>query len=86
MKEDIKKAVRPEEYDKIKELIGLANEDDLGGETIQQAKVLEGNPRNTGIHACELSHQVILQILFLAKDSICMLLNLITRSWKVLVY
>jgi hypothetical protein len=29
---------------------------------------------------------VILQILFLAKDSICMLLNLITRSWKVLVY
>jgi DNA polymerase-3 subunit alpha len=52
-KEDlIKKAVRPEEFDKIKELIGLANEDDLGGETIQQAKVLEGNLRNTGIHAC----------------------------------
>ncbi len=50
--EAIKKAVRPEEYDKIKELIGLANEDDLGGETIQQAKVLEGNLRNTGIHAC----------------------------------
>ncbi len=48
----IKKAVRPEEWDKIKELIGLANEDDLGGETIQQAKVLEGNLRNTGIHAC----------------------------------
>jgi DNA polymerase-3 subunit alpha len=24
----------------------------LGGETIQQAKVLEGNLRNTGIHAC----------------------------------
>jgi DNA polymerase-3 subunit alpha len=52
-KEDlIKKAVRPEEFDKIKELIGLASEDDLGGETIQQAKVLEGNLRNTGIHAC----------------------------------
>jgi DNA polymerase-3 subunit alpha len=48
----IKKAVRPEEYDKIKELIGLAKESDLGGETIQQAKVLEGNLRNTGIHAC----------------------------------
>jgi DNA polymerase-3 subunit alpha len=48
----IKKAVRPEEYDKIKELIALAGEDDLGGETIQQAKVLEGNLRNTGIHAC----------------------------------
>jgi DNA polymerase-3 subunit alpha len=50
--EVIKKAVRPEEFDKIKELIGIANEDDLGGETIQQAKVLEGNLRNTGIHAC----------------------------------
>ncbi len=52
-KEDlIKKAVRPEEFEKIKELISLANEGDLGGETIQQAKVLEGNLRNTGIHAC----------------------------------
>ncbi|NGY38934.1 DNA polymerase III subunit alpha [Flavobacterium sp. XN-5] len=48
----IRKAVRPEEFDKIKELIALAGEDDLGGETIQQAKVLEGNLRNTGIHAC----------------------------------
>jgi len=48
----IKKAVRPEEFDKIKELIGLAKEEDLAGETIQQAKVLEGNLRNTGIHAC----------------------------------
>ena len=52
-KEDlIKKAVRPEEFEKIQELIGLAGEDDLGGETIQQAKILEGNLRNTGIHAC----------------------------------
>ncbi|TRX21325.1 DNA polymerase III subunit alpha [Flavobacterium franklandianum] len=52
-KEDlIKKTVRPEEFEKIKELIGLAKESDLGGETIQQAKVLEGNLRNTGIHAC----------------------------------
>ncbi|EIA09746.1 DNA polymerase III subunit alpha [Flavobacterium frigoris] len=48
----IKKVVRPEEWDKIKELIGLAGEDDLSGETIQQATILEGNLRNTGIHAC----------------------------------
>src|SRR3970040_1340933 len=48
----IKKVVRPEEWDKIKESIGLAGEDDLSGETIQQAKVLEGNLRNTGIHGC----------------------------------
>jgi DNA polymerase-3 subunit alpha len=38
--------------DKIRELIGIANEDDLAGETIQQAKILEGSMRNTGIHAC----------------------------------
>jgi DNA polymerase-3 subunit alpha len=40
-----------EEFDKIKELIGIAKEDDLAGE-IQQAKILEGSMRNTGIHAC----------------------------------
>ncbi|MGL2965116.1 DNA polymerase III subunit alpha [Flavobacterium sp. XGLA_31] len=48
----LKAALRAEEYDKVKELIELANANDLGGETIQQAKVLEGNLRNTGIHAC----------------------------------
>ncbi|WP_396163527.1 DNA polymerase III subunit alpha, partial [Flavobacterium sp.] len=41
-----------EEFDKVKELIGIANSEDLAGETIQQAKVLEGSMRNTGIHAC----------------------------------
>jgi DNA polymerase-3 subunit alpha len=34
-----------------KKLIGLAGEDDLSGETIQQAKVLK-EFENTGIHAC----------------------------------
>lgn len=48
----LKAALRAEEYDKVKELIVLANANDLGGETIQQAKILEGNLRNTGIHAC----------------------------------
>ncbi|MEO0046336.1 MAG: Error-prone polymerase, partial [Bacteroidota bacterium] len=48
----LKAALRAEEYDKVKELIELANANDLGGETIQQAKILEGNLRNTGIHAC----------------------------------
>jgi len=48
----LKAALRSEEYDKVKELIELANANDLGGETIQQAKILEGNLRNTGIHAC----------------------------------
>ncbi|MDI1257037.1 MAG: DNA polymerase III subunit alpha [Flavobacterium sp.] len=48
----LKAALRPEEFDKVKELIALAKMNDLGGETLQQAQVLEGNLRNTGIHAC----------------------------------
>lgn len=49
---EVKKALRSEEFEKVKELIGIANSEDLAGETIQQAKVLEGSMRNTGIHAC----------------------------------
>ena len=53
MEEDkLKKALRPEDFDKVKELIALGKATDLGGETIQQAQILEGNLRNTGIHAC----------------------------------
>ena len=48
----LKAALRPEDFDKVKELIALGKASDLGGETIQQAQVLEGNLRNTGIHAC----------------------------------
>jgi DNA polymerase III subunit alpha len=48
----LKSALRAEEYDKVKELIELANEGSLSSETISQAKILEGNLRNTGIHAC----------------------------------
>jgi DNA polymerase III subunit alpha len=49
---EIKKVLRPEDFDKMKELIALSKAEDLLGETIQQAQVLEGNLRNTGIHAC----------------------------------
>jgi DNA polymerase-3 subunit alpha len=49
---EIKKILRPEDFEKIKELIGISAADDLSGETIQQAQILEGNLRNTGIHAC----------------------------------
>ncbi|SHI96741.1 DNA polymerase III subunit alpha [Flavobacterium haoranii] len=49
---EVKKALRSEEFDRVKELIEIANSEDLAGETIQQAKVLEGSLRNTGIHAC----------------------------------
>ncbi|RRJ87369.1 DNA polymerase III subunit alpha [Paenimyroides tangerinum] len=50
--DEIKKAVRSDEFDGIKELIHLANQGDLISETIQQAKIIEGSMRNTGIHAC----------------------------------
>jgi DNA polymerase III subunit alpha len=49
---EIRKVLRPEDFDKMKELISLSSAEDLGGETIQQAQILEGNLRNTGIHAC----------------------------------
>ena len=50
--DEVKKALRSDEFDAVKELIAIANEGDLAGETIQQAKILEGSMRNTGIHAC----------------------------------
>ncbi|SFB12367.1 DNA polymerase-3 subunit alpha [Flavobacterium swingsii] len=49
---EIRKVLRPEDFDRMKELILLSKEEDLSGETIQQAQILEGNLRNTGIHAC----------------------------------
>jgi len=49
---EIKKILRPEDFEKIKDLISISKENDLSGETIQQAQILEGNLRNTGIHAC----------------------------------
>ena len=48
----LKAALRSEEYEKVVELIAMATGGDLTSETIQQAKVLEGSLRNTGIHAC----------------------------------
>ena len=48
----LKAKLRPEDLVNVKELIALSQEDDLGGETLQQAQILEGNLRNTGIHAC----------------------------------
>lgn len=44
--------LRPEELELVKELINLSKSNDLQAETINQARVLEGSVRNTGIHAC----------------------------------
>lgn len=48
----LKSALRSDEYEKVAELKKIATSDDLTGQTIQQAKMLEGSLRNTGIHAC----------------------------------
>lgn len=48
----LKSALRQDEYERVQELIQLANGNDLSATTIQQAKSLEGTMRNTGIHAC----------------------------------
>lgn len=50
--QEVKKALRSDDFEKVKELIALAQEASLSSETIHQAKVLEGSLRNTGIHAC----------------------------------
>jgi len=51
--DEVKKALKgADEFELVKQLIAIANESDLAGETIQQAKILEGSMRNTGIHAC----------------------------------
>lgn len=49
---ELKKKLRSDEYEKVVQLKALSNTKDLIGQTIQQAKILEGSLRNTGIHAC----------------------------------
>lgn len=48
----LKDALRADEYEKVQELKALLLKKDLSAETLQQAQILEGSLRNTGIHAC----------------------------------
>ena len=50
--EALRKSLRADEFTRVKEFKAIAEETGLQGEMIQQAKVLEGSLRNTGIHAC----------------------------------
>ncbi|MGB0896173.1 MAG: DNA polymerase III subunit alpha [Flavobacteriaceae bacterium] len=50
--QELKDKFRPEEVDSINELLNLSEGEDLEAQTINQARVLEGSVRNTGIHAC----------------------------------
>ena len=49
---ELKESLRPEDFKQVKELQEIFKRDDIAGQTLQQAKVLEGSLRNTGIHAC----------------------------------
>ncbi len=48
----LRKKFRSEEIEKINELLAIAEGADLEAETLNQARILEGSVRNTGIHAC----------------------------------
>ena len=49
---ELRENLRSEEFTQVKELQEIFEGDDLAGQTLQQAKVLEGSLRNTGTHAC----------------------------------
>ena len=50
--QELKENLRSEEILRVNEIKNLADEDSISGQTIQQAKILEGSLRNTGTHAC----------------------------------
>ncbi|WP_036382188.1 DNA polymerase III subunit alpha [Muricauda sp. MAR_2010_75] len=49
---DLRKRFRSDELEKVNELLNISEGDDLEGQTVKMARVLEGSLRNTGIHAC----------------------------------
>ncbi|MDO5654637.1 MAG: DNA polymerase III subunit alpha [Flavobacteriaceae bacterium] len=49
---ELKKNLSNEEFADTKDILDLVRAGELEGETIKQAAVLEGNIRNTGVHAC----------------------------------
>ena len=48
----LKEKFRGDELEKINELLNISEGSDMEAETLNQARVLEGSVRNTGIHAC----------------------------------
>lgn len=49
---ELRKKFRSDELEKVHELLNISEGDDLEGQTVNMARVLEGSLRNTGIHAC----------------------------------
>ncbi|MDX1471604.1 MAG: DNA polymerase III subunit alpha, partial [Flavobacteriaceae bacterium] len=48
----LSKSFRAEDVEKINQLLNISDGEDLEAETVNQARILEGSVRNTGIHAC----------------------------------
>ncbi|WP_411029805.1 DNA polymerase III subunit alpha [Spongiimicrobium sp. 3-5] len=49
---ELKKKFRSDDLEKVHQLLNISEGDDLEGQTLKMARVLEGSLRNTGIHAC----------------------------------
>lgn len=49
---EINKQYRQEDVEKINQLLNIAEGEGIESETLNQARILEGSVRNTGIHAC----------------------------------
>ncbi len=49
---ELKEKFRAEDLVKVQELLGISEEDSPEADTVNQARILEGSVRNTGIHAC----------------------------------
>ena len=49
---ELKKNFRSEDLEKVNQLLNISEGDDLEAQTVNQARILEGSVRNTGIHAC----------------------------------
>ena len=49
---DLAKKFRQEDLEKVNQLLNISDGEDLQAETVNQARILEGSVRNTGIHAC----------------------------------
>jgi len=51
-KNGLEEDLNRDQVEKVCQLIDIAHQGDEAAEVLQQAKVLEGNLRNTGVHAC----------------------------------
>ena len=49
---ELKEILRTDEHNNVREIINISKGTSLASDTINQAKLLEGTLRNTGIHAC----------------------------------